>query len=96
MAEPPIPNDTYDPCATYVELREAHKQVLLGGVVRSVRFRNGEEEHQTDFGPVNVTALEKALAQAKAECEFSLNPNARPRRSAIGIGFRGPIITRPY
>ena len=52
MADTPIPGDTYDPCASFLELREAHKQALLGNVVRSVRFRNGEEEHQTDFGPL--------------------------------------------
>ncbi len=96
MAQPPIPDDDYDPCATYKKLRTAREQVLLGETVRSVRFRNGEEEHETDFGPVNIAALEKALAETKAECEMSLNPTGRPRRSAIGIGFRGPMFNKPY
>lgn len=92
MAQPPIPDDDYDPCAFYVELRDARKRVLLGETVRSTRFRNGEEEREVEFTSANLAALDQALSTAKAECELSLNPTGRPRRSAIGIGFRGPIL----
>lgn len=84
-----IPGDEdYDPCTTYIELRQAYLAVLKGETVQRVRFKNGEEERETDFSSANVNDLRAAMAQAKAECMEKTT--GRPGRSAIGIGFARP------
>ena len=85
-----IPGDeAYDPCAAYIRLRDAYHNVLTGETVRRVRIRNGEEERETDFAPGNIGALKEAMNQAQREC--IAKTTGRPARSAIGIGYRGPI-----
>lgn len=90
----PIPGDTYDPCATYIELRTAYLGILKGQGAKRVRFRNGEEERETEFNSTNLEALRAAMKDAEAECQLTLG--GRSRRSAIGIGRLGPQIKRIY
>lgn len=84
-----IPGDTYDPCATFMRLRDAYHNVLTGETVRRVRHQNGDEERETDFAPGNIAELKAAMEQARREC--MAKTSGRPARSAIGIGYRGPI-----
>lgn len=84
----------YNPCAAFVELQNAHKQVLLGQSVKRVRFRNGDDERETDFAPADLAALERAMNQAKRECAELTT--GRPQRHAIGIGPSGPRIRGFY
>lgn len=86
---PTIPGDTYDPCAAYIELRTAYMAVVKGETVRRVRNRNGDDERETDFSPANIQELKAAMNQAQRECMEKTT--GRPSRSAIGIGYRGPI-----
>lgn len=76
--------DTYDPCATFIELRTAYLAVVKGEGVRRVKFRNGDDERETEFSQANVTALKEAMDSAQREC--MLQTSGRPTRSAIGIG----------
>lgn len=79
----------YDPCANYRRLRDALERVAAGETVRGTRYRNGEEERQTDFHPGNATLLKELMLQAKAECEAA--QTGRTRRSAIRFSsFRRP------
>lgn len=95
MVDLPIPGDTVDPCADYLRLKAAYEKVVLGQTVKRVRFHNGEEQRETEFGPANLEALEGLMNAAKDECQLSLG-NTRPRRSAIGIGRLGPQVKRIY
>ena len=92
MAE--IPGDTYDPCASFIELRTAYHEALKGGAIRRVRFRNGDEERETEFDGTNLEALKAAMDQAQREC--IAKTNGRPVRSAIGIGRHLPRNGRIY
>lgn len=92
MAEQQEP---YNPCAAFVELQNAHRKLLVGESVKRVRFRNGEDERETDFTPANIEALERAMNQAKRECAELTS--GRPQRHAIGIGpVGGPRGGRIY
>lgn len=85
-----IPNDPYDPCEEYAELIAARKEILSGGgAVKRTRFRNGEDERETEFSTVNIKDLEAAIARARRDC-MATQEGARPSRHAIGIGHMGP------
>lgn len=87
-----IPGDDYDPCAAYIELRNARTAILMGKGIKRVRFHNGEEQRETEFSTANIADLERAMQVAKDEC-MALN-GAAPRRRAIGFGRPGTTFTR--
>lgn len=90
MMPPTIPGDeAYDPCDAYMKMRAALQSIVSGEGVRRVRFRNGDEERETEFSQANVGELRKAMLQAQRECMEKTN--GRPARHAIGIGQQQPI-----
>lgn len=84
-----------DPCADYVELRAAYMALLKGASTKKVRFRNGEDERETEFNQANISALKEAMETARQEC-MALNGDGRPRRFAISVGNNSAMPRRIY
>lgn len=84
-----------DPCADYVRLREAYMALLTGASTKKVRFRNGEDERETEFNQANIGALKEAMETARQEC-MALNGDGRPRRFAISVGNNSAMPRRIY
>ena len=80
-----VGGQTFDWCAAHARLVEAYHAVLAGKTVRSVRYRNGEEERETSFSPSNVAELRAAIREARDNCAKA---NGRPTRFAIQGGPR--------
>lgn len=77
-------DDDFDPCAEYIELRQAYLDILKNKSVKKVRFRNGEDERETEFNSANIQLLKEAMNNMQALC--LAKDGGRPRRFAIGIG----------
>lgn len=91
-----VPGDeAYDPCATYIKLRDAYNAVVMGESVKRVRYHNGEEQRETEFNQGNIAALKEAMNKALAECQAK-NGHTQGRRSAIAIGHVRPRYPRIY
>ena len=78
------PIDLDDPCARYHALRTAYHDLLTGGSVVRTRFRNGEDERETQWSQTNISALRSELVIARNEC--SQATTGRSGRFAIQGG----------
>jgi len=78
--------DWDDPCAAATELRRALNERLVGGADVRVRIRSGEHEEEVQSAVVSIADLKAALASAEQAC--AAKRGERPRRFAIGAGFR--------
>lgn len=73
--------DMNDPCKVWPKMQEALDRLLVGeGVVRA---RFGEDD--VEFARSNIGALQKRIAELKAEC--AAKTSGRVRRHAIRGGF---------
>mgnify|MGYP001011505833 CR=1 FL=1 len=72
--------DMTDPCAVWPVMQAALDRLLVGET--EVRARFGEDE--VEFGRGNVAALQRRIADLKAECAAK---SGRVRRHAIRCGF---------
>lgn len=70
-------------CLEAAELRKVYLQVIKGQSVKRVRYKNGEDERETDFSPANVQELKAVLRDAEERCRLG---SGRARRSAISVG----------
>lgn len=72
--------DMSDPCAVWPKMQEALDRLLVGeGFVRA---KFGEDD--VEFGRANIAALQRRIADLKAECAAK---SGRVRRHAIRGGF---------
>lgn len=72
--------DISEPCAVWPVMQAALDRLLVGET--EVRARFGEDE--IEFGRGNIAALQRRVADLKAECEAK---SGRVRRHAIRGGF---------
>lgn len=75
--------DATDPCAVWPVMQSVLDRLLVGESV--VRARFGEDD--VEFGRINIAALERRIAELKAECVR--RTTGRVRRHAIRGGFVG-------
>ncbi len=73
--------DMSDPCALWPAMQKALDRLLVGE--GTVRARFGQDE--VEFGRGNIAALQKRIADLKAEC--LAKSGGRVRRHAIRGGF---------
>ena len=92
MSNTTPPEAPYDPCVAVGEMRKALQRIAMGESVKGVRYRNGEEERQTDFTPANVGELRNLLREAEDACHLATF--GRPRRTAIR--FSGRMCRSPF
>lgn len=72
--------DMSDPCAVWPVMQKALDQLLVGESI--VRARFGQDD--VEFGRSNITALQRRIADLKAEC---LAKQGKVRRHAIRGAF---------
>lgn len=80
----------FDPCAEYTRLQQVLTDIVTGDSVRRVRYKNGDEERETEFSQANIGELRRVMADLKMQCQEKTT--GRPARSAISFGR----ARRPY
>lgn len=73
--------DMTNPCLVWPKMQEALDRLLVGESF--VRARFGEDD--VEFGKTNIAALQRRIADLKAEC--AAKSGGRLRRHAIRGGF---------
>ncbi len=76
--------DFSDPCAALEQVRAAHYAAIAGGAPTWVEFN----DRRVRYTEANAAQLEKLIGRLEAECEALRSGGMRPRRYALGAGYR--------